>query len=122
MDELNKQINAAKEQDVKALGEVLREIGRVSEQARTLIEQDLANPEMSLNKCGEALYEYAKKNQSGSAWACGVFGIDPDNEVVRFLLDFYKIPPEWIKGDASEAPEPMQEDAAGGMIDLMELL
>lgn len=122
MDELNKQINAAKAQHVKTLGEVLREIGKVSEQARTLIEQDLANPEMSLNKCGKALYEYAKKNQSGSAWACGVFGIDPDNEVVRFLLDFYKIPPEWIKGGAAEAPEPMQEDAAGGMIDLMELL
>ena len=122
MDELNKQINAAKEQHVKTLGEVLREIGRVSEQARTLIEQDLANPEMSLNKCGKALYEYAKKHKSGSAWACGVFGIDPDNEVVRFLLDFYKIPPEWIKGGAAEAPEPMQEDAAGGMIDLMELL
>ena len=122
MDELNKQINAAKAQHVKALGEVLREIGKVSEQARTLIEQDLANPEMSLNKCGEALYEYAKKHKSGSAWACGVFGIDPDNEVVRFLLDFYKIPHEWIKGDASEATEPMQEAAPGGMIDLMELL
>ena len=122
MDELNRQINAAKAQYVKALGEVLREIGTVSEQARTLIEQDLANPEMSLNKCGEALYEYAKKHKSGSAWACGVFGIDPDNEVVRFLLDFYKIPPEWIKGGAAEAPEPMQEAAPGGMIDLMELL
>ena len=122
MDELNKQINAAKAQYVKALGEVLREIGRMSEQARTLIEQDLANQEMSLNKCGEALYEYAKKHKSGSSWACGVFGIDPDNEVVRFLLDFYKIPHEWIKSGAAEAPEPMQEDAPGGTIDLMELL
>ena len=122
MDELNKQINAAKAQYVKALGEVLREIGRVSEQARTLIEQDLANPEMSLNKCGEALYKYARAHKSGNSWACGVFGLDPDNEVVRFLLDFYKIPPEWIKGGAAEAPEPVQEDAPGGMIDLMELL
>ena len=63
-----------------------------------------------------------KKHKSGSAWACGVFGIDPDNVVVRFLLDFYKIPHEWIKGGAAEASEPVQEAAPGGMIDLMELL
>ena len=122
MTELLKQINAAKAQHVKALGEVLREIGKVSEQARTLIEQDLDNPEMSLERCGKALYDYASKNRSGNSFACAVFGIDPENAVIRLILDFYKIPPEWLMGSEPAEPKRAEQGAPAVQIDLMELL
>ena len=87
---------------------------------------------MSLEKCADALRDYARKHQEGGSWSCCVMGFEPDNEAVMVILDFYKIPPEWFGG---AEPEAAAEDAAhptalasemtapaGGTIDLMSLL
>lgn len=102
----------------RTIGEILREVGRISPQAAQLIEEDLANPEMSLGKCADALKRHAQKHQKNSCWSCAVFGVDPENEAVKVILDFYKIPGEWLTGSA--APEPAKP--AGGKIDLLDLL
>ena len=100
------------------IGQVLREIGRMCPQAETLIEQDLENPEMSLEKCADAMKAYAKEHQSGGAWGCAVFGVDPKKEAVRVVMDFYKIPAEWLTGGAV----PGSAKPSGGKIDLLDLL
>lgn len=100
------------EQIAGAISELLREIGRVSPQAGTVIEEDLKAPEMSAAKCAEALRAHAKKNQKGGFWGCACFGVDPENEVVKFVLDFYKIPAEWLT----------KEKPAAGRVNLMELI
>ncbi len=117
MDILEKTMETAND-CARTIGEILREIGRISPQATQLIEEDLANPEMSLDKCADALTEYARKHQKISCWSCAVFGIDPKNEAVKVILDFYKIPDDWLTGGA--APEPAK--ASGGKIDLLDLL
>lgn len=104
----------------RAIGELLREIAKLNPQAEQLIEEDLANPEMNLDKCYTALKEYARKHQSGGFWGCAVFGIDPENEALKVVLDFYKIPPEWLRSESPE-PEPAAVPA-GGKIDLLDLL
>ncbi len=91
----------------RTIGEMLLEVGRMDSRAAELIEQDLGNPEMSLEKCSNALREHARKNQKGSCWSCAVFRI-------------YKIPAEWLT--ASAAPEPAKPAPAGGRIDLLDLL
>ena len=101
----------------RTIGEMLMEIGRMSSRAAELVEQDLGNPEMSLEKCADALKEHARKHQSGGCWSCAVFRIDPENEAVKVILDFYKIPVECLTG---AAPEPAK--ASGGKIDLLDLL
>lgn len=122
MENLTKQISAAKAQHVKAIGEILREIGRLCPKAGELIEQDLENPEMSLERCGKALYDYASKNRSGNSFACAVFGIDLENAVIRLILDFYKIPPEWLTDSEPAEPKRADTGAPAVQIDLMELL
>lgn len=107
--EQNKQIE-------NAIGELLREIGRVSPRAGTVIEADLKNPEMSAAKCAETLRAHAKKHQQGGFWGCACFGVNPENEVVKFVLDFYKIPAEWL---AKEKPA---AQTAAGRVNLMELI
>ena len=104
----------------RTIGEMLLEVGRMDSRAAELIEQDLGNPEMSLEKCSNALREHARKNQKGSCWSCAVFRVDPENEAVKVILDFYKIPAEWLT--ASAAPEPAKPAPAGGRIDLLDLL
>ena len=104
------------EQIAGAIGELLREIGRISPQAGKVIEEDLKNPEMSAVKCAEALRAHAKKNQKNGFWGCACFGVDPENEVVKFVLDFYKVPAEWVSKE-----EPATKPAAG-KVNLMELI
>ena len=86
------------------------EISKISKDAAELIEQDLEIPEMSLEKCFNSIYEYAKKNKKGNAFSCAVFKIDAENEIIKIILDFYKIPTEWIvvddKPKAKTATEP----------------
>ena len=122
MEKLLKQMTAAKTQHVKTIGEILREIGRLCPRAGELVEQDLDNPEMSLERCGKALYDYASKNRSGNSFSCAVFGIDPENAVIRLILDFYKIPPEWLMGSEPAEPKRAEQGAPAVQIDLMELL
>ncbi len=102
----------------RTIGEILREVGRISPQAAELIEQDLANPEMSLDKCADALTEHARKHQKNSCWSCAVFGVDPENEAVKVILDFYKIPGGWLTGGAATEPAKVSD----GKIDLLDLL
>lgn len=106
--ELKKQMQAASAPHVRGIGEILLYLGQQNEQIAELIEQDLANREMSIEACGKALYAYAQKHQSGGSWACAVFGFDLDNPVIKLVLDFYKIPSAWVEGVRTECP-----DAAG---------
>lgn len=122
MTRLKEQIRAAKASHVYAIGQILLEIGRRSEAAAQMIEQDLENEAMSLEACGKALYDYAKKNQKGGSWACAVFGLEPQNPVIQIVLDFYKIPSAWVfeqQPDAAPVTAPAHPE---GVIDLMELL
>ncbi len=104
----------------RTIGEILREVCRISPQAAALVGQDLANPALSLEKCAGALKDYARKHQSGGCWSCAVFGIGPENEAVKVILDFYHIPPEWLGGGAASPAK--ASPAPGGKIDLMGLL
>ena len=89
--ELKKQLEAAGAPHVRGIGEILLHLGQQNEQIAELIEQDLANREMSIEACGKTLYDYAKKHQKGGSWACAVFGMNSDNPVIKLILDFYKI-------------------------------
>lgn len=132
--ELKKQLEAASAPHVRGIGEILLHLGQQNEQIAELIEQDLANREMSIEACGKALYDYAKKHQKGGSWACAVFGMNPDNPVIKLILDFYKIPSAWVEGvrtecgdaagDASVEVLPMahEEEPQAEIIDLMDLL
>ena len=122
MKRLEEQMQAAgKDPNAQAIGGMLREIGRKSPQAAELIEQDLSAPTMSLKACFDALHKYAKAHQKQGCWSCAVFDIDPENAVVKFLLDFYKIPPEWIGGGA-DAPETAAPAPKSAPADLFALL
>lgn len=132
--ELKKQMQAASAPHVRGIGEILLYLGQQNEQIAELIEQDLANREMSINACGKALYDYAKKHQKGGSWVCAVFEMNPDNPVIKLILDFYKIPSAWVEGvqtecgdtpgDASAEVLPVAHDkeAQTEIIDLMDLL
>lgn len=123
MGNLEKAIREANS-DARAIGEILLEVGKMSPQAAKLIEEDLENPEMGLDKCFQALREFARSNQNKGCWSCCVFGIDPENEAVAVILDFYKIPPEWLT-DAAPKEEPDEIPVyaqGGGKIDLLDLL
>lgn len=105
-----------------AVGKILEEICRKSAKVRELIEQDLENKDMSLEKCFAAIKEYARKHQKGGCWACPVFEITPENEVIRVIMEFYKIPSEWIgMAGATESHAP-RHDAEEQDFDLLNLL
>lgn len=106
-----------------AVGKILEEICRKSAKVRELVEQDLENKDMSLEKCFAALKEHARKNQKGGCWACPVTEITPDNEAVKVILDFYKVPLEWLGGAASAAESHApRHDAEEQDFDLLNLL
>ncbi len=125
---LKAQMAEAKQPHVYTIGQILMEVARTSERAAELIEQDLAVPEMSLEACGKVLKDYARKHQQNGCWACGVFGLDAENPALKVILDFYKIPSDWVFEKHSTEPaepisEPVQVTApAGTVIDLMDLL
>lgn len=128
--ELKKQLEAAGAPHVRGIGEILLHLGQQNEQIAELIEQDLANREMSIEACGKVLYDYAKKHQKGGSWACAVFGMNSDNPVIKLILDFYKIPSAWVEGVRTECADtsvevlPMahEEEPQAEIIDLMDLL
>ena len=111
---------------VYTIGQILMKLAEQSGQIATLIEQDLAVPELSLEACGKELLEYARKHQENGSWACAVFGLDAENPALKVILDFYKIPSAWVfethSTDPAE-PVPMQAaDPEDAVIDLMDLL
>ena len=128
--ELKKQLEAAGAPHVRGIGEILLHLGQQNEQIAELIEQDLANREMSIEACGKTLYDYAKKHRKGGSWACAVFGMNSDNPVIKLILDFYKIPSAWVEGVRTECADtsvevlPMahEEEPQAEIIDLMDLL
>lgn len=113
---LENAINQEKNPGAQTIGRLLQEFVRKRPQYREMIEQDLENQEMSLGKAFDALKAYAKKHATGGCWACPVFEITPDNEAVKVILGFYKIPNDW--GTEQEAAPEKTE----GVIDLLDLL
>lgn len=111
---------------VYTIGQILTKLAERSGQIATLIEQDLAVPELSLEACGKELLKYARKHQENGYWACAVFGLDAENPALKVILDFYKIPSAWVFETHSTDPaEPMPMQAADtkdAVIDLMDLL
>lgn len=80
--------------NARQMGEVVLMIAQADEHAAEVIAADLDNPEMSLQKCFDALYEHAKKNQKGGFWGCMCNRYDPDNPVIQVVAEFYRF--RWI--------------------------
>ena len=81
----------AAEGNARQMGEVVLMIAQADEHAAEVIAADLDNPEMSFDKCFDALYAYAKKNQKGGFWGCMCDRYDPDNPVIQVVAEFYKV-------------------------------
>lgn len=88
-------IAAAKTDGERAIGAILSVIGGCSAEVREIIEQDLEQKDMGLDKCFAALREHARKHQKGGCWACPVVEVTPGNEAVKVICAFYKIPNDW---------------------------
>ena len=124
-------IAAAKTDGERAIGAILSVIGGCSAEVREIIEQDLEQKDMGLDKCFAALREHARKHQTGGCWACPVVEVTPENEAVKVICAFYKIPNDWAgsqsAGTTSQKPAPTAPLAQGsrkraGRVDLMELI
>lgn len=120
-------IAKAKDNNERQIGGILSVIAGCSDEAREIIEQDLDNKQMSLGACFKALEDYARKHKTGTCFACAVFGVEPENEIVRVICDFYKIPDNWYKHDPSSVSSPAshlppREGRKRARVDLMDLL
>ena len=109
----------AAEGNARQMGEVVLMIAQADEHAAEVIAADLDNPEMSLQKCFDALYEYAKKHQKNGFWGCVCNRFDPENPVIQFAADFYKVD---LGAAASETPETQPLGRGSDDLDLMSLL
>lgn len=113
----------AAEGNARQMGEVVLMIAQADEHAAEVIAADLDNPAMSLQKCFDALYAYAKTHQKGGFWGCMCNRFDPENLVIRVVADFYKIK---LDGAAAESKPDKQESQAltaePDALDLMDLL
>ena len=120
-------IAKAKDNNERAIGGILSVIAGCSDEAREIIEQDLDNKQMSLGACFNALKAHARKNAQGGCWACPVLQVTPENEAVKVICDFYKIPDNWHEhGPSSVSPPashlPPREGRKRARVDLMDLL
>ena len=77
--------------NARQMGEVVLMIAEADKHAAEIIAADLDNPEMSLQKCFDALREYASKHQQGGFWGCMCNRYDPDNPIIKVAADFYKV-------------------------------
>lgn len=119
-------VDAAKG-NARQMGEVVLMIAQADEHAAAVIAADLDNPEMSLQKCFDALYEYAKKHQKNNSWCCVCNRFEPDNPVIQVVAEFYKIS---LDSQAIGSTEQTGENGAprsahpteSGDLDLMDLL
>lgn len=84
------------------VGGILIEICKKSIKAEELLAQDLSASKTSLTDCGKAIYKYAEKHKDGKCFGCAIFEINPENPIIKVILDFYKIPTEWLSNAASE--------------------
>lgn len=106
---------------VQAVGGVALLIAEYVPGAADLIAADLENADMSLGAAYKVLEDYARKHAEKYCFACPVVGFDPENEVIRCIADFYKVP---LDGTAAE-PETQtlgQETQQADELDLMSLL
>ena len=106
---------------VQAVGGVALLIAEHVPGAADIIAADLENANMSLDAAYKALEDYARKHAEKYCFACPVVGFDPENEVIRCIADFYKVP---LDGTAAE-PETQtlgQEKQQADELDLMSLL
>ena len=109
--------------NARQMGKVVLMIAQADEHAAEVIAADLDNPEMSLQKCFDALYEYAKKHQKNNSWCCVCNRFEPDNPVIQVVAEFYKVPLDGVQ----PAAEPMETEsqaltAESDELDLMDLL
>lgn len=115
-------VDAAKD-NARQMGEVVLMIAEHDAHAAEVIAADLDNPAMSLQKCFDALYAYAKTHQKGGFWGCMCNRFDPENPVIQVVADFYKVPLDGVQ----PATEPMETEtqaltAESEELDLMNLL
>lgn len=106
---------------VQAVGGVALLIAENVPGAADIIAADLENANMSLGAAYKALEDYARKHAEKYCFACPVVGFDPENEVIRCIADFYKVP---LDGTAAE-PETQtlgQKKQQADELDLMSLL
>ncbi len=88
-----------------AMGRVAAMIARESEGAAEIIAGDIANPDMSFDKCFDALAGHAKAHAQNGRWSCACVEFDIGNPIIGVVLDFYKIPRElFAPGAASPGP------------------
>lgn len=115
---------AAQSMTAQAIGLMLVEIARAYPKTREIVERDLENQALSLEKCAEEMKAHAKKHQKGGVWACPVLGIDRKNQAVQVVCKFYGISldemPEGCETGRQNTPAGKTERA--GMIDLLDLL
>ena len=120
IDKIRAAMNKA-EGAVQAVGGVALLIAEHVPGAADIIAADLENANMSLGAAYKALEDYARKHAEKYCFACPVVGFDPENEVIRCIADFYKVP---LDGTAAE-PETQtlgQETQQADELDLMSLL
>ena len=122
-------IAAAKTDGERAIGAILSVIGGCSAEARGIIEQDLEQKDMGMDKCFAALREHARKHQKGGCWACPVVEVTPENEAVKVICEFYKIPNDWaglLQSEKHGRPAGLASDRGSErkrkIADLMELI
>lgn len=113
----------ATEGNARQMGEVVLMIAQADEHAAEVIAADLDNPAMSLQKCFDALYAYAKTHQKNNSWCCVCNRFEPDNPVIQVAADFYKVKLDGVQ----PAAEPMETEtqaltAESEELDLMNLL
>lgn len=124
IDKIRAAMNRA-EGAVQAVGGVALLIAEHVPGAADIIAADLENANMSLGAAYKALEDYARKHAKRYCFACPVVGFDPENEVIRCIADFYKVP---LDGTAAEPEtqtlggESDTPEAARDEFDLMSLL
>lgn len=105
------------ESGARQIGEVVLMIAGASEQAAAIIAADLDNPDMGLDKCFNALREYASKHQKGGFWGCMCSRFDRGNPVIQVVCEFFRVPKE-----AFEEPLKAQALGTAQAVDLLDLL
>lgn len=68
------------------VGEQLKDICRREPACGELLEEDLQNPDMSLEKAEKKIAEYARAHKKGDCGVC------PPNVAERILREFYGLP------------------------------
>ncbi len=106
----------------RQIGEVVLMIAEADERAAEVIAADLDNPEMSFDKCFEALRKYAKEHQKGGFWGCVCNSYDPENPVIKVVADFYGLALSQSAPKSQAIGQKQQAAPQSDELDLMSLL